>query len=195
LARELHDSVTQYLYSLVLLTKGWQRGLDKAAPEEIKRWLERSESVSSQALKEMRLLLYNLRPAILEQDGLAGALKRRLEAVEGRVEIKTELEVDEDLKLPPRIEHELYGIAQEALNNVLKYAEAKKVVVHLCRKPGGVELEIIDNGSGFNLQEMTENSGQGIINMQERARSLGSSLSLQSKAGHGTSIKVYVKIP
>jgi PAS domain S-box-containing protein len=195
LARELHDSVTQYLYSLVLLTKGWQRGLHKASPEEIKHWLERSENVSNQALKEMRLLLYNLRPAILEQDGLAGALKRRLEAVEGRVEIKTELEVDEDLKLPPHIEQELYGIAQEALNNVLKYAEATKVVVRLCRKPGGVELEIMDNGNGFNLQAMAENGGQGIVNMQERARNLGSSLGLQSNPGQGTSIKVYVKIP
>jgi len=195
LARELHDSVTQYLYSLVLLTKGWQRGLDKAAPEEIRRWLERSESVSSQALKEMRLLLYNLRPAVLEQDGLAGALKRRLEAVEGRVEIKTELEIDGELKLPPPVEQELYGIAQEALNNVLKYAEAKRVVVRLHRSPGGVELVIEDNGNGFNSQALADNSGQGIFNMQERARNLGSSLVLQSNPGQGTIIKVYVKIP
>lgn len=194
LARELHDSITQYLYSLTLLTRGWQRKLREASGDEVAYWLERAGSIANQALKEMRLLLYNLRPHTLEQDGLVGALRRRLEAVEGRVEIKTLLQVDEDLEIPAWIESELYGIAQEALNNILKHAEATRVEIHLRKQTGAVVLEISDNGNGFNPAALGEDGRLGITSMRERAKKLGSQLVIDSRAGKGTRVKVHVRL-
>ena len=193
IARELHDAVTQTLFSLSLYAKGWRRMADNASIEEIKVWLDRLSTIAGQTLKEMRLLLYELRPSLLEQDGLAGALQRRLELVENKVNIKTELYVDGVTKLPSAIEQELYRITQEALNNALKYSDASLVRITLQEKDGVVELEVFDDGIGFELQD-SANIGMGLSSMQERAQKMGGSLQIESGVGEGTRVKASVAL-
>jgi signal transduction histidine kinase len=143
-------------------------------------------------MKEMRLLLYDLRPLTLQQDGLEGALHRRLEAVEGKLNVKTELRVDRYLRLDSRMEQELYHIAQESLNNILKYSEASKVSVSLKAQNGCVELEISDNGIGFELPAIEHTHGIGLASMRERTEKMGGSFHISSMPGQGTCVRVRV---
>jgi signal transduction histidine kinase len=131
LARELHDSVTQSLYSLSLFSE-WSAGLLDAGETAAAREKQlRSAEIARQALKEMRLMVYELRSAELETGGLRGALEMRLLAVEERAGVQTSLDFDPALHLPGMVEDELYHIAQEALNNALKHAMAQTVTVQV----------------------------------------------------------------
>ncbi|MBL8056610.1 MAG: PAS domain-containing protein, partial [Anaerolineales bacterium] len=151
LARDLHDSVTQSMYSALLFVAAAQEQLDQAAPERARLFLGRIDAILGQALREMRLLIYELRPAALEALGLARALQHRLDAVEGHANVKAQLQVDGDCRLPPAEEETLYAVAQEALNNALKHAGARAVRVSLRGAPERVTLMVEDDGRGFDL--------------------------------------------
>ena len=107
-----------------------------------------SREIAQQALKEMRLLVYELRPPALEKEGLLGALHQRLGAVEKRAGVETRLIAEEVIELPAPVEEALYRITQEALNNALKHARATLVTVHIRTNDERVELEVIDDGQG-----------------------------------------------
>jgi len=123
-----------------------------------------------------------------------GALRQRLEAVEGRAEIKTQLHVEDLPKLPSRVEEGLYHIAQEALNNALKHAESSQTEVTIHREKDWIELEIRDYGKGFAVDGQDHNQGMGLTSMRERARDLGGELKITSQPGSGTSVSVRVKV-
>jgi nitrate/nitrite-specific signal transduction histidine kinase len=192
LARELHDSVTQSLYSVVLLTEGWRRSIRSGGTAHTMDYLERIGQVNEQALKEMRLLIHELRPSELEEEGLLGALHQRLEAVEKRVGISCRLLADELFELPHAVEEGLYRIAQEALNNALKHAHATRVVVRIKTRNGRTVLEVEDNGQGFDVGAIAFNSGMGLANMRHRADELGASIEIRSAPGQGTIVSVEV---
>jgi PAS domain S-box-containing protein len=136
LARELHDSVTQALYSMTLLAEAAGRRVGAGNLEQVENYLARLGEAAQQSLKEMRLLVHELRPPVLEREGLVGALQQRLDAVEGRSGVETRLRVEGTLELPAPVEEELYRIAQEALNNALKHAAATLVTnSHPRRRP------------------------------------------------------------
>ncbi len=193
LARELHDSLTQSLYSLTLFAEAGSELIDTQQLEAAKHNFIRMGETVQQALKEMRLLVHQLRPLDLEQEGLVGALRRRLNAVEGRVNIRGRLVVEEPLELPASVEESLYRIAQEALNNALKYAAATSVTVHLQAIDEQVVLEVVDNGIGFVPQAINDTGGIGLVSMRERAEKLAGSLAIHSQPGEGTRIKVTLK--
>lgn len=192
MARELHDTVTQTLYSLVLFAEAGKDALEAGNLEKTGSHLVRLRDTAQQALKEMRLLIYELRPLALQSEGLIGALKHRLETVEQRAGIETRLEVENYVPLPEKIEAGLYGIAQEALNNVLKHARATQVTVRLSTGAGWVDMEVADNGKGFASGEQTER-GIGLASMRERARALGGVVTIHSEAGCGTRILVKIR--
>jgi signal transduction histidine kinase len=150
--------------------------------------------IAQQALKEMRLLVYELRPSALEHDGLARALQQRLDAVEGRAGVKARLVVGDLLDLPGSVETGLYHIAQEALNNALKHARAAAITVQLQMEEGQLELKVADNGSGFDLDAVNGHGGLGLVSMRERAEKLGGELNVLSKPGEGTTVKVTIPI-
>ena len=155
--------------------------------------LSEIRGITQQALKEMRLLVYELRPATLEQEGLIGALQHRLDAVEGRTGVKARLLLGEMVELSEHLEEALYHITQEALNNALKHAAATRVTVRLNVDEGQqVTLEITDNGSGFD-QDTLNGGGLGLVSMRERAEGLGGSITIASTPGKGTTVKVRVK--
>jgi signal transduction histidine kinase len=192
LARELHDSVTQSLYSLTLFAEAGMDSARAADLKQVQHYLGRMGETALQALKGMRLLIFESRPPALRQEGLVGALRRRLEAVERRAGLETQLLAETPFELPAHVEAGLYGIVQEALNNVLKHSAATRVTVRLGADAEGLLLEVIDNGQGFELGSVGGQGGIGLASMQERVEKLEGSLQIVSKPGQGTSIEVAI---
>ena len=194
LARDLHDSVTQSLYSLVLLTEGWRRLLNAGSETQIEHHLGRIGEIAQQALREMRLLIHELRPPLLEQEGLVGAVRKRLDAVEKRVGIEARVVMEDLVELPASLEEGLYWITQEALNNALKHAASTKENVRICVEGGMLVLEISDGGQGFDPEAAKQRGGMGLTSMGERARQMGGTLTIKSTPGEGTTVKVSVPL-
>ncbi|MBE7474408.1 MAG: hypothetical protein DPW09_17350 [Anaerolineae bacterium] len=195
LARELHDSVTQALYGVTMFAEAAARLLGAGKVELATDHLNELRSTAQEALQEMRLLLFELRPPVLEEEGLIAALQTRLEAVERRSGLATELTIagDEELLVPPKIEEGLYRIAQEALNNALKHAQARQISIYLNLDPHKITLEIADDGQGFDPVRGRDHAGLGLRGMEERVAQLGACLTLSSQPGQGTKIKVEVE--
>jgi signal transduction histidine kinase len=149
---------------------------------------------AQESLREMRLLIFELRPVALEKNTLEAALRSRLESVEERSGIKTELQVQGEGSLPYRIRVELYQIAQEALNNALKHAHPGKITVSLHFAPERVRLEVRDDGCGFVPEECCLSGGMGLASMQERASKLGGRLEVSSAPGQGACVSVEVDL-
>lgn len=190
LARELHDSVTQSLYSLTLLAAGWRRLAAKGELGNSEDSFAEIEQVAQLALKEMRLLIFELRPPALENEGLQGALHHRLSAVEKRAGVEARLVADDVLDLSPAVEESLYAIALEALNNALKHASATSVTVTLHANENRIRMEVQDNGCGFDPVQGEESRGIGLKSMRERVEHLNGNLEIISKPGAGTNVKV-----
>lgn len=193
LARELHDSVTQSLYSLALFAAAGKELVDSEELESLEHNFVRIGETVQEALKEMRLLVHELRPPALEREGLVGALRQRINAVEGRAGIDARLVVEDWVELPASIEEGLYRIAQEALNNALKHSAAQSVTIYLRVAGKQVELEVVDDGAGFDPHSMRDSGGMGLLNMKQRAHKLGGELSIVSAPREGTKVKVSVR--
>ncbi|MFN2179604.1 MAG: PAS domain-containing protein [Candidatus Promineifilaceae bacterium] len=190
LARDLHDSVTQSLYSLVLFAEAGRRNLEKGQIEQATKQLSRVTDTGQQALKEMRLFIHKIRPIALQEEGLQQALQQRLKAVEGRSGIEHELIVEGKLDLPPRLEEALYHISQEALNNSLKHARASKVSMRLACDEQQIEMEITDNGRGFDVDKARYSDGVGLKSMRERIEEFDGKVTLRSAPGQGTTVLI-----
>lgn len=186
MARDLHDSVTQSLYSLSLLGELGQAQLGAGDLDAANLTFARISETTRQALKEMRLFIHRLRPPALEQEGLVGALHERLAAVEGRADVQARLLADDLPDLPLPLAEALYYIAQEALNNILKHAHATSVLVYLRLNDEHLSLEVTDNGCGFN--PATKNGGLGLTHMHERIEQIGGLLTINSTQRAGTTI-------
>jgi signal transduction histidine kinase/ligand-binding sensor domain-containing protein len=194
LARDLHDSVTQSLFGATMYADTAQYQLALGEIDEAADSLSKLRSSTRVALGEMRLLIYELRPPILAQEGLAAALEARLETVEQRAGLETKLIIEGVDRLPENIEQQLYSIAIEALNNALKHANAEKITASLRRENRKVELKITDDGIGFDLNTAFESGGLGLKGIQERAAEFGGQLKIDSKPGSGTTIAVILEI-
>ena len=191
LARELHDSVAQTLYGLTLQAEAASRKLSAGKSDEVAIYLAEIRESAQQTLKETRLLIFELRPPILEEEGLASALRARLESVESRSGLKTQINLAEVGRLPSGIESGLYGISNEVLNNILKHAHASEIKVSLGKMAGKIVLEISDNGIGFDLDSAEQHGGLGLKGMQERAEQINADMQISS-GENGTQITVEV---
>jgi signal transduction histidine kinase len=195
LARDLHDSVTQALYATTLYADASTRLLSSGQVDSAADNLRKLRRTAKEALGEMRLLIFELRPPVLEEEGLAGALQIRLETVERRSGLKTDLHVSGNVRPAPEVEEGLYRIAMEALNNALKHAQAQSVQVSLWLEPASAGLEVVDDGVGFELATGEPRGGLGLRGMAERAEKLGGALSVESSPGEGTRVSVRVDWP
>ncbi len=193
LARELHDSVTQSLYSVTLFAEASARLMAMDDYANAAEHLRQLRDTAQEALQEMRLLIFELRPSALEHHGLATALQARLDAVERRGGVKGELHVSGEDQLQPLVQAELYHIAQEALNNTLKHAHAHRVDVYLLFSETSVRLQICDDGTGFDAANLNR-GGQGLAGMRERAQRIGGDLSVESTTGGGTTVTVQAQL-
>lgn len=193
-ARELHDSVTQSLYSLTLLAAAAQRSAHDGNMERTLRNIDSIGMIALQTLKEMRLLVYELQPSTLESGGLAEAIQRRLDAVEEHAGMQTKFINESHQPISKQVEIELYGLTQEALNNSIKHGGATTITVRLSEKDDSILLDIIDNGKGFDLKQAESKHGTGLISMNKRVDILGGRIEISTEPGEGTRIQVSVPI-
>jgi signal transduction histidine kinase len=187
LARDLHDAVTQTLFAASLIAEVLPR-LWERDPDQGKKRLDELRELTRGALAEMRTLLLELRPTALKEANLDELFRHLRDAFTGRTRIPARLVVDgEPGELPPEVKITLYRITQEALNNTLKHARANQVDIILHHKSGGIELQIQDDGRGFDLARVpSDHLGLGI--MRERAANIGAILQIDSIPGRGTCI-------
>lgn len=191
LARDLHDSVTQSLYSLTLLVEAGQRMIKAENLPAIQQNQKRLEIIAHRALQEMRLLVFELRPLELRYKSLVKAIEHRLDVVERRAGVEVKLRVNEDLDLPEKEEDALYRIAHEALNNALKHAQATAVSVSILKSAHSILLQVEDNGRGFN-PDLNNTNGWGLIGMRERVEDLKGQFTILSAIGKGTTISAEI---
>jgi PAS domain S-box-containing protein len=188
LARDLHDAVTQTLFSASLtaevLPELWEMDVEAAI-----RSTEELRQLTRGALAEMRTLLLELRPATLTQTRLSDLIRQLCEAFIGRSRLPITLKIEGDCKLPPEVQVACYRIAQESLNNVFKYARATEVDVHLFISLTCVQFRVCDNGIGFDMTGIKPTS-LGMRIMRERAEAIGADFRISSSPGSGTCVEV-----
>jgi signal transduction histidine kinase len=194
LARELHDSVTQSLYSVTLYANAAVLALAAGKHEVAAGYLQEMQEIAQEGMRDMRLLIFQLHPPVLETEGLVAALQARLAAVEGRAGLQAEFRVEGERRLPIAVESELYWIAQEALNNVRKHAAAQHVTVYLRFTPATISLEVRDDGVGFDPQAVPVEAQGGMRTIAERTARIGGKLTHTSAPGQGTLVKVEVTL-
>ncbi len=196
LARDLHDSVTQSLFSMSLLAQVLPALWD-VQPEEAKRSLDELRRLSKEALAEMRALLFQLRPVALEEEGLIEALRRHIESLQRRDGPALAFAATgNDNRLPLPVEEALFRIASEAVSNALKHAHAKEISAALDIYDRTATLTVRDDGRGFEPAGHQPQPGHlGLPGMQERVERIGGLLTIESAPGAGTAIIVRVAIP
>jgi GAF domain-containing protein len=188
LARDLHDAVTQTLFSASLIAEVLPR-LWEHNPEEGRRRLEELRQLTRGALAEMRTLLLELRPTALAEANLGELFRHLTEAFSSRARIPVEFSIQGSLDLSADVKVALYRIAQEALNNVAKHADASHASLRIVCTPSTITLTIQDDGRGFSLPSLSpEHLGLGI--MKERADYIHAQLQIKSQPDTGTSIEV-----
>jgi PAS domain S-box-containing protein len=192
LARELHDSVSQSLYSVSLLAETARYLAEAGELKKTHQSLAELNDTVQETLKEMRLLIYNLRPEILKREGFKGAIQQRLHAVESRSGIKGQLVMEEGMKLSELEEDTFYRIVQEALNNTLKHSSATMVTVKVSINDENTEIQVFDDGIGFEADSIAGKGGMGLSNIRERAENLGGTFSFDSSYGRGVLLMVTV---
>lgn len=193
LARDLHDSITQSLYGLAILGDLGKKQVEQADLPRLASTLNEINQYALQTLREMRLMLFELRPAELENGGFLQALRLRLERVECRAGMKVRLDLPGDLRIPEEIEVDLYHIVTEALNNALRHSAAREVVVSITETAGMLIVDVIDDGQGFEPDRILS-GGHGLISMRERAQCLGGKLEINSQKGQGTRVHLEVRV-
>ena len=193
LARELHDSVTQLLFSINLIALSLGR-LWKRDPDMAERSTSELQRLTRGALAEMRTLLRELRPQTIAATELGTLLNQLGDGLSARHDIPVEVDVGQIGDIPAEVHVALYRIAQEALNNITKHAEASQVAVKLAGDAAAVRLTIVDDGQGFDLKAVpAEHMGLDI--MRERAEAIGAELQIDSQPGGSTSIATIWPIP
>jgi PAS domain S-box-containing protein len=190
LARELHDSVSQALFGIGLGARTARTLLD-VDPGKAVAPLEYVLSLAEAGLTEMRALIFELRPEALEQEGLVAALEKQVATLRTRHGLEVTAEFDHGAGAAGSVEEAVYRIAQEALNNITKHAQASKVHVRLGREMGRIVLSVADNGAGFD-PSASYSGHLGLKSMRERAERLGGSLQIESAPGAGSRLEVAI---
>lgn len=191
IARELHDAVTQTLFSATItaegLSKSWQRDPSRAM-EQANLIVKLNRAV----MAELRILLHELRPETLLRAPLSKLLEQLIDAAKGRKEMEAGIVVEgTENEMPSDVRIVFFRIAQECVNNIVKHSEATMCTIHLQIGSQNAQLQIHDNGKGFNPQ--VAGDGFGLEIMQEQAGSIGATLSIQSQPYHGTTVSVIWK--
>ena len=186
LARDLHDAVSQTLWTASLIAEVlptlWQQDQQEALLS-----LEKLRRLTQGALAEMRTLLLELRPTALVEAKIGDLMHQLVQATMSRKKVDIHLEVQGEVALPPDVQIGIYRVAQEALNNIVKHAHASQVRVRMICEADGLDLYVSDDGRGFNPGEVTARQ-LGLDIMRERAYSIGAKLALTSEKGKGTQI-------
>jgi two-component system nitrate/nitrite sensor histidine kinase NarX len=188
IAGDLHDSVTQTLFSTAAIADALPEVWDRH-PEEARHGLDDLKILTKGALAEMRTLLLELRPAFLLEKTLGELLQQLAGAAAGRTRIPVTVEIDGDGRLPDDVQVTFFRVAQEALHNVVKHARASDAEIRLVCDDRSVALTIQDSGCGFEDNGSTA-AGMGLAIMHERVRAIGAQLRIDSSPETGTTVEV-----
>jgi signal transduction histidine kinase len=193
LARELHDSVSQALYGISLEVHTALEALQSSEAEQAEASMQYVLALAEAGLAEMRALIFELRPESLETEGLVAALTRQVAVLRTRYKLAVEVDLAEEPALSLERKQALYRIAQEALHNIVKHAQASAVVLRLTRQPREILLEVRDNGRGFDPTGPFPGH-LGLLSMWERATKMGATLTIESAPGQGTRLSVRIPL-
>jgi signal transduction histidine kinase len=194
LARNLHDSVTQTIFSMRLTAEA-ARMLVERDPDRITDELDKLQVLAKSALSEMRSLIFELRPTAVSELGLVPALRHHIMTLERQYGLTVELHVSGESRLPDLEARRLFRICQEALNNIVKHAHTSKASVTLRFDEEQVLLQIEDHGVGFDPKSIVvPEDHMGLTGMQERAEAMGGQLAIDSQPGQGTTVTLEVAI-
>lgn len=204
LASDLHDGPTQLIAAIMMKLDFCRKALQKD-PSLLANELVEMQEVAGRASHQMRTLLFELRPLVLETQGLGAALQvfldRRQKDVEGQatklaLKIETDHPTGDISRQDGEVESTIFAIVQETVNNAIKHARAKNIVVTLNETAQGVLTEIIDDGVGFDVDKTMRNyetrGSLGMINLRERSEAIGGEFKMESTAGKGTSVSLYI---
>ncbi|HEU5349578.1 MAG TPA: GAF domain-containing sensor histidine kinase, partial [Ktedonobacterales bacterium] len=188
IARDLHDAVTQTIFSASLIADSLPRVWERS-PEDGRRGLDELRQLMHGALAEMRTLLFELRPAALLEKKLGDLITQLGAVLDSRTRAAVDVVAHEESSLPPDVHMALFRIVQEVLNNIAKHADARHVSVQLHVRPGRASLRVLDDGRGFDVAALP-GGHLGLGTMRERARSIGARLRVHSRSGRGTFVAV-----
>ncbi|HEX6348255.1 MAG TPA: histidine kinase [Candidatus Dormibacteraeota bacterium] len=183
IARELHDSISQDLFSVSLIAGGLQRALPGDSP--LHAQLAAMRDTVDATMSEMRALLLELRPALLDERGLVPALEDLCTAYQERLGVTVDARL-QPLELTPPGDHAVLRVAQEGIANAVRHADARHIRLRLVRRGDRAELVVADDGKGFDALDPERAHGLGLRVMRERMRELGGSLTIRSRPGRGT---------
>ena len=194
LARELHDSVSQTLFGIALTAEAAATTVDEE-PHVAKRQLETLRDSARAAHHEMRSLIFELRPAALESDGLVPTLRKHVDVLRRVTHKEIELRDADYTRQPPKIEGEAFRILQEALNNAVQHSSASRIEIELVVQSGRLRIAVSDDGIGFQASDPRIRGRRlGITSMEERAEGLGGHLHIASAVGGGTRVELEVPV-
>jgi len=194
LALELHDAVSQKLFSLMLSAEAAATQLDRD-PIEARAQVERLRELARQALEELRSLILGLRPPELQRDGLVATLRKEIAMLAAIHGVDIDVQVQGSLEPEPALARDvaIMRIAHEAVHNALRHAGAERIDVRLNGADGRLTIEVTDRGVGFDPRQPELRSKHlGLTSMEERARELGGRLEIRSKPGAGTTVRLEV---
>lgn len=189
LARELHDAVTQTLFSTTLTAEILPKIMEKN-PEEGWRKLNEMRELTRGALAEMRTLLLELRPEALADAELKDLLHHLTNAFIAQARIPTDLKINGQCELPVDVKITFYRITQEALNNIIKHSQAEHVSIQMVCEPNQIQLTVIDDGVGFNMEQQLSSDHFGLNIILERAEQINATVKIESQPGKGTQIRL-----
>ena len=193
IARDLHDTVSQELFAASMILSGVSQMADQLSKEDLHNQIQAVEAMLTDAQNDMRVLLLHLRPTELENKTLQEGLQMILKELTDKSNIHV---VYKDMvkKVPKRIEGNLFRIAQEFISNTLKHAKASQIEVYLYQNSQEIQLKMLDNGVGYDLNASTDEMSYGLKNIQERVDEMAGTVQFLSAKGKGTSIDVRVPI-
>ena len=184
--------MTQALYSVTLYAEATRLALSTGKQDIATENLGELHNMAREAMVDMRMLIFELHPPVLEQEGLVAALQARLAAVDSRAGLQAQFRAEGERRIPLYIEEELFWIAVEAFNNVIKHAGARSVTVDLRFDDRMVNLVVSDDGQGFDPARLDESGGMGLEGMKQRVSRIEGKLEIASAPRQGTTVKVEV---
>ncbi|MGC8880311.1 MAG: histidine kinase, partial [Anaerolineae bacterium] len=196
LARDIHDGPAQMLASVIMNAHFVREALARGSVEMALREMDEVLSLAEKALRQIRTLLFNLRPVTLEMKGLVPALEIYVNMLQQNERFSVALQIENEIaRLNHEAESAIFAVIQEAISNVRKHAEASQAIIRLAvTEEGYLEVSVKDNGVGFDpgaiSQACAERGSLGVLTMQERALSLQGSLSIRSRPGEGTEVQL-----
>ncbi|UCF95890.1 MAG: sensor histidine kinase [Spirochaetaceae bacterium] len=191
LARDLHDSVSQTIFSM-RLTADAVRILQQRNSTQVAPQLDKLQELAQSALDKMRTLIHELRPSIVAEHGLVPALRHHVTLMERQHKFAVVLDISGQPRLTDEEAEQIYHVVEEALNNVLKHAHTDKAILSLRSVSNRVTVKVKDNGKGFRLEDIDKEKNLGLAGMRERLESIGASLQIDSSPGEGTCITIEI---